>query len=163
MELYILRHGIAEDLSKTGADSDRQLTPEGRRKTAETARALAALGVEFDKVLSSPYARAWQTAEIVVEELGCPKLLVRCEELASGEPMKALLAELREATCASLLIVGHEPDLSRLISVLLCGTPNLAITMKKGGLARLSFGGRILPAEGRLDWLLAPKHLGRLG
>jgi phosphohistidine phosphatase len=163
MDLYILRHGIAEDVSASGADRDRVLTVEGRRKTHESGKALRGLGIEFDRVLSSPFARAWQTAEIIVEELGCTRLLTRCEALSSGAPLKNLLDELTKITCSSLLIVGHEPDLSRLISVLLCGSAGLAITMKKGGLAKLRFATDIDAGHAQLEWLLAPKHLCRLG
>ena len=163
MDLYILRHGIAEDISASGADRDRELTAEGRRKTHESGQALRKFDVAFDRVLASPFVRAWQTAEIIVEELGCPRLLTRCDALSSGAPVQNLLAELKRIDYASLLIVGHEPDLSRLISILLGGDDHLAITMKKGGLAKLRFAAHIEPGHARLEWLLAPKHLCRLG
>jgi phosphohistidine phosphatase len=163
-ELFILRHGIAEDSSATGADRDRVLTAEGKKKTREAARAFAKLEISFDIVLSSPFARAWQTAEIVVNELGCPKLLQECLPLESGGSTKAVLSELAKTfkSNSSVLVVGHEPDLSRLISVLLSGHQDLAIAMKKGGLARLSCSGAE-PGKAQLEWLLAPKHLSRLG
>ena len=163
MDLYILRHGIAEDVSATGADSDRQLTPEGQKKTHDAGRALRNLEIEFDLVLSSPFARAWRTAEIVVEELGCQRILSKCDALASGSPMKGMLAELSLIACPSVLIVGHEPDLSQLISILISGGTDVAVAMKKGALAKLRFPGQIEIAMARLEWLLAPKHLCRLG
>jgi|SRR5688572_22902821 len=162
MDLYILRHGIAEDLSSTGADRDRTLTPEGRKRTQESGKALRRLDIEFDVVLSSPFVRAWQTAEIVVEELGCKRLLEKCDALSSGAPLKNLLIELKKLKCSSALLVGHEPDLSRLISVLLSGGLDVAVTMKKGAIAKLRCE-EVAPANASLEWLLTSKHLCRLG
>jgi phosphohistidine phosphatase len=164
MELYILRHGIAEETSHSGKDRDRALTTEGREKTRAAARALRRMEVTFDTVLSSPFVRAWQTAEIIAEELGCQKILRECEALSSGAPLKGVIAELGKVSemSASVLAVGHEPDLSRLVSVLLCGSTEIAITMKKGGLAKLTCE-RPEPGNSRLEWLLGPKHLSRLG
>ena len=163
MDLYVMRHGIAEDVSATGADRDRELTPEGREKTREAGNALRKLEVEFEVVLSSPFARSWHTAEIIVEQLKCERVLKRCDALKSGAPIKPLLGELKALNSASVLVVGHEPDLSQLISVLLSGSAGLGITMKKGGLAKLRFPNRIEPGYARLEWLLGPKHLCRLG
>ena len=164
MDLYILRHGIAEDVSASGADRDRVLTPEGQKKTHESGKAMRNLGIEFQLVLASPFARAWQTAEIIVEELGCARLLTSCDALSSGAPLKGLLTELKRHPVASLLIVGHEPDLSRLISYLLSGGLDIALTMKKGGLCKLRCDDPpIQPGNARLEWLLGPKHLCRLG
>jgi phosphohistidine phosphatase len=164
MDLYILRHGIAEESSASGQDYDRQLTLEGKEKTRATGKALRKLDVTFDAVLSSPFARAWQTAEIIVEELNCAKILQKCEALSSGAPLKGVFAELAKVSqkFSSLLLVGHEPDLSRIISVLLVGSAELAVTMKKGGLAKLT-AERVEPGNARLEWLLTPKHLCRLG
>jgi phosphohistidine phosphatase len=163
MDLYIFRHGIAHELSRSGHDRDRELTSEGEQKTRDAGKALRKLGVEFDLVLSSPFARAWQTAEILVKELKCEDLLRKCEALASGEPSAGVLAELkREARKSnSILLVGHEPDLSQLISILLSGSPRLSIVMKKGGLCKLTCD---VPDAGAatLEWLLTPKLFERM-
>lgn len=163
MELYVLRHGLAEEQSHSGKDRDRVLTAEGIKKTRTSGKALRKMELQFDLVLASPFVRAWQTAEIVVEECGCGKALQRCDALSSGAPMSGVLEEITRAAakCNSVMIVGHEPDLSKLISVLLSGSPGLAITMKKGGLAKLMLAvGE--PGTARLEWLLSPKHLCRL-
>ncbi|HTG44928.1 MAG TPA: phosphohistidine phosphatase SixA [Verrucomicrobiae bacterium] len=163
MDLFILRHGIAEDQSASGADRDRVLTAEGREKIALAGQALRKLNFEFDSVLSSPYLRAWQTAEIIVEAMGNQRLLQPSEALSSGLPLAGVLAEIKKSAGnhSSLLLVGHEPDLSRLISMLLSGSPNLGITMKKGSLAKLSCLSPE-PGNARLEWLLTPKQLCRL-
>jgi len=164
MELYILRHGIAEEMSQSGRDRDRALTSEGREKTRAAGKALCKMEIEFDALLSSPFVRAWQTAEIVVDELGCREILQECAALSAGAPLKGVFVELKKAAGSyeSVLVVGHEPDLSRLISVLLSGSTEVAITMKKGGLAKLTCASPD-PGEARLEWLLGPKHLCRLG
>src|SRR5262245_9209939 len=139
MELFILRHGIADERSESAKDRDRALTPEGREKTRAAASALRKLEVCFDVVLSSPFVRAWQTAEIIVEELECEEVLRKCEALSAGADLKRVFEELKEiSNSSSVLLVGHEPDLSRMISVLLAGSADVAVTMKKGGLAKLT-------------------------
>jgi phosphohistidine phosphatase len=161
MELYILRHGIAEDVSESGADRDRRLTNEGIEKTTAAGKALRKLGIEFDVILSSPFARAWKTAELVAEELDCGKKLRECVALSSGKGIAGILSELKKTACSSVLLVGHEPELSQLISTLLAGGPELAITMKKGGFCKLAC---VSPEAGgaRLEWLLTSKHLCRM-
>jgi len=83
MELYFLRHGIAEETSSTGRDSDRRLTDEGRRKLRQTLQRVADAGVSPDLLLTSPYVRARQTAEIAKEILGYKEDLVVSDALRS--------------------------------------------------------------------------------
>jgi phosphohistidine phosphatase len=161
MELYILRHGIAEEVSASGADKDRRLTGEGVEKTKAAGKALGKLGIEFDLILASPFVRAWRTAELIAEELNCGKLLQPCPALSSGKGVAAILQELKKVNASSVLLVGHEPELSQLISTLLAGSPGLAITMKKGGFCRLSCISAE-PGGARLEWLLTAKHLCRM-
>jgi len=163
IELYILRHGLAEEHSHSGRDRDRALTPEGIERTHSAGKALRKMDVEFDLVLSSPFVRAWQTAEIIVEELSCANRLQKCEALSSGGPIEEVFEALKkiEGAYESVLLVGHEPDLSQIISTLLSGSPDLAVTMKKGGLAKLTCMAAD-PGSARLEWLLTPKHLCRL-
>jgi phosphohistidine phosphatase len=163
MDLYIMRHGIAEDRSHSGADRDRVLTEEGIEKTKTSAEALKKLGVTFDLILSSPYKRAYQTAQIVAQTLGCNHLKEFVPLSSGGNPDRVFqgLSTVDEKI-ASLLLVGHEPDLSQLISLFLMGNTDLSITMKKGGFCKLHC---LSPAPGqaRLEWLLAPKHLLKMG
>jgi phosphohistidine phosphatase len=163
MELYVMRHGIAEEVSSSGRDRDRVLTREGTDRTCEAAKALRKLGIEFDAILSSPYARAWQTAELVASELDCKRVLRPVDALSSestaSKAAKSLVTET--ARSASVLVVGHEPILSELISLLLSGSPNLAIALKKGAVCKLTCV-RPEPGGCRLDWLLPPKYLCRM-
>ena len=163
MDLYILRHGIAEEVNETGLDRDRVLTEEGIEKTRAAGKALRKLNLQFDAIFTSPFARARQTAEIVAEELGATDLLHCVDGLSAdsstGEALKSLQKVIRKHT--SVLVVGHEPILSEMISFLLSGSPTLSITMKKGGFCKL-YCVRPEPGAARLDWLLTPKHLCRM-
>lgn len=163
MELYVMRHGIAEEVSSSGRDRDRVLTEEGIERSCESGKALRKLGIEFDSILSSPYPRAWQTAELVASELNCKRLLRAVDALGSessaSKAAKSLVSET--ARSASVLVVGHEPILSELISLLLSGSSNLAIAMKKGAICKLTCV-RPEPGGCRLDWLLPPKFLCRM-
>ena len=115
-------------------------------------------------VLTSPYVRAKQTADIVAEVLGIPQKLRLCKALAPGGKPRELVAELTPhgRNDSRVLLVGHEPDLSRLASLLISGRPDADITLKKAGLCVLDAGE---PAAGRcasLELLLSPKMLIRL-
>lgn len=160
MELFIIRHGVAEDASKSGRDFDRALTSEGKERIEATARALEKLELEFDIALTSPLVRARETAQIIADRCE-PKLRVlECAPLTSGLDSKGLFDELKNHGANSkLLLAGHEPDLSRLISTLLSGSASLAIAMKKGSLARLVCAGHPEPGNCRLEWLLTPRQL----
>src|SRR5688500_11230951 len=136
MDLYILRHGIAEDVSDSGLDRDRVLTEEGIEKTELAGKALRKLDVQFDAILTSPYGRAKRTAEIVADALNAPDLVQMVDELGAASSAESVLAALQKVIRkqTSVLVVGHDPILSGLISLLLAGSTGLSITMKKGGL-----------------------------
>jgi phosphohistidine phosphatase len=141
MELYILRHGIAADKGdpRYPNDEDRPLTEEGQKKTLKVARRMKELGLSFDLILSSPLPRARQTAEITASVLGCKNKLKFSSNLAPEGTKKGLIQELSRKKPAPkrLLLVGHEPYLTELISTLLIGKPGLPIELKKGGLCKL--------------------------
>ena len=163
MDLYILRHGIAVEPGTPGyeRDADRPLTPEGERKLRQVADAMKALDLSFDLVLSSPYLRARQTAEIVVAALGERKRLELSDTLTPGGSVKKLveLLNYRETCPESVLLVGHEPDLSGLISLLVSGKASFAVAMKKGGLCKLTTESLKPGRCAALQWLLTPKQM----
>jgi phosphohistidine phosphatase len=149
----LLRHGHAEDFHPEG-DASRSLTEKGREQAARAARLLQAAGRLPSLVLTSPYARARQTAEIFCETAGLPGP-VKQSWLACGMVAPVAWAELagfQEFT--RILLVGHEPDFSQLACQLV-GAPAGVIQVKKGGLV----GMRIMPLSrrGELRFLLPPK------
>lgn len=166
MNIYLLRHAIAVQRGAGRARTDRQrpLTPKGRRRLRQVIEAMARLGLEFDLILSSPFVRARQTAELVASELPSTAPLEFSDALAVGsQPRHVLdhLAKHRPAP-ASVLLVGHEPLLSQVASVFLCGAPDLRLQLKKAGLCKLSLPSLEGGHRATLEWLLTPKQLRRM-
>jgi phosphohistidine phosphatase len=123
------------------------------------------LGLGVDLILTSPYLRARQTADIVAAEFDAEKKLELCSHLeVAGDPA-ALVAELqaRSGSLERVLLVGHEPFLSELVSVLISGDERTEVMMKKGGLCKLTAEKISYGHCATLDWLLAPKQLTRIG
>jgi len=163
MNLYLLRHGIAVDPSKSGGgrDAERPLLPKGRRRLRQIARAMGALKIRFDLILSSPYVRARQTAEIVAKSLKRRKQLKFSDELIPGGNPKLLIQQLNDLQPGpeNVLLVGHEPYLSKLIALLASGNTGMAIDLKKGSLCKLEVETLRYGRCAKLACLLAPRHL----
>ncbi len=155
MEIYLLRHGIAEDHAPT--DAERALTDEGRRKVQQVMKVAAKAGVRPALVLSSPYRRAMETATIAVDELGYKGEVVRARALVPNSNPQVAWEDVRVHRGEdSLLLVGHEPLFSSLSAYLL-GVPELQVDFKKGALLALemsAFGSR---PQGVLKWMLTAK------
>ena len=164
MNLFLLRHAIAvESGSSAGlSDADRPLSPEGKKKMRKIALGMKTLELSFDLILSSPYVRARETAEIVAHEFG--SVLEFTPRLEVGGDPATLVAEVdaRARDLTDVLLVGHEPQLSRLISYLLAGNSGLSVTMKKGGLCKLDVPRLRYARSASLEWLLTPSQLARL-
>ena len=163
MNIYILRHGLAVEPGSSGftKDSERPLTPKGERKVRKIGKAFEKLELSFDCILSSPYIRARQTARIVADSLDAGKKLDLSEALTPGGSPRKLIEEIngRKPKPENVLIVGHEPYLSELVSNLLSGDVDVAVTMKKGGLCKLT-ADELRPGQcARLEWLLTPKQM----
>lgn len=162
MELYILRHGIAVERGTPGykKDSDRPLTPEGEDKMHQIADAMRGMDLKFDLILSSPFVRAEQTANIVAGELD--EEVTFTEYLEPDGNALELVGEINDEKPQRVLLVGHEPDLSRLISVLVTGKSEAGIELKKGGLCKLTTEKLAFGQCATLNWLLTPKQLREL-
>jgi phosphohistidine phosphatase len=157
MEIYILRHGIAEDAPAGQPDSELALTSDGRKKLRNVLRVAASAGVAPSLILTSPYKRALQTAQIAAEILEYKGELLRTKALEPGSAPKAVWDEIRvHKDEARILLAGHEPLFSRLTGYLL-GSPNLQVDFKKGAIACIELD--FFPAEphGVLRWMLTPK------
>jgi len=164
MNLFILRHGIAVEPGTPGYenDSERPLIPKGERRLRKAAAAMNTLELSFDLILSSPFTRARQTAEIVAGELKLQAWLKFADALIPGGDFQALIQELTglKPLPESVLLVGHEPSLSRFISLLVSGDANAAaIQMKKGGLCKLQAGELLHGQCAKLLWLLTPSQM----
>lgn len=181
MEIYFLRHGPAGSRAEWSGDDDaRPLTDEGKARMTREAAALQKLGVAPAVILTSPLARARQTAEIVAARLGSPDFVVCDERLSPGfgpHDLADILGDHRGVS--SIMLVGHEPDFSLTIGEFVGGG---RVALKKGGLARVDVdaapaagGGEfppvgthdvsrvgandVSPAHVQLVWLLPPSVL----
>lgn len=165
MNLYLFRHGpAAEPEVFAGLDPERPLTSAGRKRVRQVARGMRALGLEFDLVLSSPYTRARQTAAVAARVLGFEDRLRLCAALGAGVDATQLvqaLIRLRPVP-ANLMLVGHEPQLSRVASLLLSGGTSLELLLKKAGLGCLEMD-RLVPRRcAALAWWLTSRQLARI-
>ena len=134
-QLYIVRHAEAEPMKTT--DEKRCLTPKGERQAAKVGQFCAKQEFAVGPIFSSPLVRAVQTAELLAKPLDAKVKISR--ELAAGMTPAGLRAFLREQhSLDSLLIVGHEPDLSQAVADLL-GCASERLRVKKATLLRLSF------------------------
>jgi phosphohistidine phosphatase len=154
LRLYFLRHGKAWSRADWHEDDDlRPLTDIGEAVVRAEGRAMKAMGLAPEVIVTSPLVRARRTAEIVAEELGLSERLVDDQRLARGLDARRLaeiVADHGEAM--SLMIVGHEPDFSFTVAELTGGG---RVDFKKGGLARVDVQGPRLD-DGTLAWLLTP-------
>jgi phosphohistidine phosphatase len=163
LTLYIIRHGIAVDRSEGINEEDRPLTPKGRQKTQAVAQQLKILGIEFAEILTSPLARARQTAEILLHE-GLSAQVSVTETLAPKGSFTDWLNWLKvykrfEGETA-IAIVGHEPDLSQWAELLLWGEVRGVLLLKKAGIIGLTIPEDIDPIGNTiLFWLTPPKFL----
>lgn len=189
MRLYILRHGRAGDRETwQGDDRLRPLTEDGKERTVAAARGLAALGVRPDVILTSPYTRAAQTAELTAATLAGVGAGSDAAEhdhqvgevteepaLAVGATLDRVAPVLAErAGMGDVLLVGHEPDLSGIIGALIGGNHGGArVEMKKGACCRVDIpAGALrkagqapekLAGAGTLAWLLTASQLAMIG
>ncbi|HEV2319670.1 MAG TPA: phosphohistidine phosphatase SixA [Verrucomicrobiae bacterium] len=161
MNIFLLRHGIAVERGSKGIenDSERPLTGKGRRQLRTSATAMKRMNLRLDLILSSPYVRARQTAEIIAEELKLKKRLKLSDTLKSENDAQSAIREIMglKPTPENVLLVGHEPYLSHLISRLVSGNGDLAMDFKKGGLCKLEMEKPGGVASAQLVWLLTPK------
>ena len=158
MTLFLLRHGIAEDISPSGSDSDRRLTDEGRAKLRRVLSRAKSSGAAPELIVTSPYVRARQTAEIAVEELGYqgrPQLSERLFPYSSAGETWEEIRGLRGVD--SVMLVGHNPHMSEMATLLTGGAGGGGVLMKKAALACFEIDPRAPEPRGWLEWLLTAK------
>lgn len=157
MQLYMLRHGIAEDGLPGGDDAERALTSEGKKKLRETLKVAARAEARPDLILSSPYVRAVETARIAAEVLGYHSDLLCTEALTPSSDPLPIWEEVRlHREARQLMLVGHEPLLSTAVAHLL-RAPSLEVDMKKGAIVRIDLEEFGAQPRGVLKWMLVPK------
>ncbi len=164
VDIYIMRHGKAEDIRQGTSDEDRRLTEKGREATASAGRWIASQGIFFDFIASSPLARAKETAAIVADELGQKDRLVIWKALSPGGNTDGVFRAIsRHQNARLILLVGHEPLLSALISRIISGEENTAIALSKGSLAKIRGYMHSVNPSGELHWLVTGRQMVNLG
>jgi len=164
MDVYILRHGRAEDAGPGRMDAGRRLTPKGRSEIEGVATWMAAQGIAPDLIATSPLTRAEETAAIVAEGLGLQKRLKRWDLLAPGSSVDAICHAIDGvADLDAVLLVGQEPQLSALIGRIIAGTEDAGIAMTKGALAKIRNYSFHAHPSGELHWLMTAKQMNPAG
>ncbi len=155
MDIYFLRHASAGQPSLGGNDEKRPIDKTGERQSHDVGRALAALGLKLDVIISSPLTRGLQTAAIVAAELGHKEKIVIDDALrpeASYEQFEELLK--RYAKQKTILLVGHNPSMTEFLLEMLAGGSAEFIDFKKGAVAKVE---RVDGQGAMLKWCLTPK------
>ncbi len=156
MDVYLLRHGIAEDARPGTSDSDRALTREGRDKLRRVLKRAHEAGLAPTLMLSSPYRRALETAEIAADALEYRGKIVHAAALVPNSSPSDAWDEIRSRSGEeAILLASHEPLMSSLLAHLL-GAPGLQTDFKKGAIARVVCTTTGPTPRGVLKWLITP-------
>jgi len=157
MEIYLLRHGIAEENAATGRDADRRLTEEGRQKLRRVLERAQQAGANPSLILTSPLRRALETAEIAAGELGYEGKLTRTPALMPSSSPQQVWEEIRlHRNESAILLAGHEPLFSSTVAYLL-GSTRQMVQFRKGAIARIDVEAFGAAPAGVLQWMLTPK------
>ena len=165
MYVYLIRHAVAHkrDQKHWPDDSRRPLTPEGEEEFVGAARGLARIVPDVEVLLSSPYERAWRTAEILAEQAGWPAPEKPPALEPDGPPERVLVALQTYRGKQSVALTGHRPCLHELAVYLLTGDAGGAdMKIKKGGVVCIEFDDAPKAGAGRLRWLFTPKVLRKI-
>jgi phosphohistidine phosphatase len=156
MQIYLLRHGIAEDAAPGHPDSERALTGEGKEKLRRVLKRARAAGVSLSLLLSSPYKRALETADVAAEVLGYKGKILRTRALVPDASPHDAWDEIRAYKDeTAILLASHEPLMSSLAAFLL-NSPALIVDMKKAALVRVDCEHATAHPCGVLKWMLVP-------
>jgi phosphohistidine phosphatase len=167
MYLYLIRHGIAEDLdphtlATIASDEARSLTQVGRKKMAQVADRICKTGLKFDLIMTSPLVRAQQTGDILINARLSNQLEISLD-LAPAGNLQSWLTKLASRSLdqpfTTIALVGHEPNLSEWAELLIFGNIYHRLILKKGGIIGLKFStDRIEIGMAQLYCLIPPKY-----
>ena len=167
MDLYVLRHGVAEDRDylKYPDDRGRPLTVKGVRRLERQIKGMNAIKLRPDLTVTSPLVRAVQTAEIVLSGLSKTSTLEVSGALVPSADSHDILDEIAGTYPSrdSVMVVGHEPHLSSLISLVATGSPSPAVRLRKGALCKLRIPDLRSGQLGWIEWSLTPRQMIKLG
>jgi phosphohistidine phosphatase len=160
--LYLVRHAIAAERGPDYPDDSRRpLTPKGAERFREVVAGLVMLDIELEEILTSPYVRARQTAELLAEGFVKPPKITNVHALAEGQPVEVIDTLARYAKRRHLALVGHAPAIGEVAARLL--GHRKALDFKKGGVACIEVEALPLPRPGVLAWFMPPRALRLVG
>ena len=166
MELYILRHGKAQEFAQNiSSDAKRELTQLGKNELECIAKAIKNLKIEFDVIISSPLVRAKQTAEIIIKYVKSKKksIIIWDELNPEVNTEKTVEKLIKLKPTSSVLLVGHEPHLTSLITSIISNDSKIMnISLKKGGFVHIQCNSMKSKISGSLRSLMTPKQLKKL-
>ncbi|MCZ0933247.1 MAG: histidine phosphatase family protein [Oligoflexia bacterium] len=157
MNLLVIRHAMAEEISQTGQDKDRPLSAKGRERFNQFCKHLSFLDLQFDLLLESHLLRAQQTADIFCKYFSVQQR-ERSNNLDPSSEPESLLLELASHNLNSIAVIGHQPFLSRFINFCLTTDEEAFIIFKRGAMAFLDFSLAVQPGSAQLKSLLDPKY-----
>ena len=155
MNLYLIRHSIAENITIDKKDFDRELTDEGKFVIKKPSEAWKNYIGNVDVVLTSPLKRAIQTAEIISASLQEKQNLIKDNNLGTGSRTADLIDLLNSLEYKNVVVVGHQPDLSQHINNF-CGTGSFNLAFPPASLAKIEFDNSIKYGRGRLIYFIPP-------
>ena len=161
-ELYLIRHGVAAERGENFPDdTKRPLTNEGVQKLRKEAKALVALDITLDVILTSPLVRTRQTAELVAAAFRNPPPIVTMASLAPGSAHNAIIEELsKQHRRHHIALVGHEPGIGELAGRLIGSRRPLEF--RKGAVCRIDVAALPPAGPGQLRWFLTPRILRKI-
>jgi phosphohistidine phosphatase len=158
MEIYLVRHGEYVDLGSRTLEEDslNQLSEEGIAKLRRQAQTLARWGIAVDTVVTSPFVRSRQTAEILAEGLETEVYdhTALTRTYFDVPALRQIVADY--SSSQHLMLVGHESDLSTVAAAVIGGGE---LELARGGIIRIALTS-LDPLQGKLIWLLPPEVMG---
>ena len=163
LELYLIRHGIAAERSEEYPDdSKRPLTSSGIARLRKEAKALDALGIGFDHIITSPLVRTRQSADVFAETLKSKPSVSTSDALAPAGTPAGVIQEIgKHARKGRIAVVGHEPNIGELAARLIGA--RVPVEFKKGAICRIDFENFPPKGSGQLRWFVTPKMLRNIG
>jgi phosphohistidine phosphatase len=158
MNLFLVRHSIAEKPSFSKSDINRELTLEGRNLILKAGKFFKSFLANLQLILTSPYLRAYQTAEIIAMSYDKNIKIIKENNLAAGCNSGTLIEILRFFEDENILVVGHQPDISHHISNFTCNG-NINLVFSPASIAKIRFDSRIDFNKGVLEMLLPSDNL----
>jgi len=155
MNLYLIRHSIAESISSNKKDFDRELTEEGKFIISKASEAWKNYLGQIDVVLTSPLTRAMQTAQILSSNVQTIPNIIKNNNLATGSKTTDLIDLLNSLDYKNVAVVGHQPDLSHHINNF-CGTGSFNLAFPPASLAKIEFDISIKYGKGKLIYFIPP-------